>query len=71
MKESIIEQIFLIIGASITQVLRSSRLIQNSWSASDFISQVVLVAIFSSAIQILYDTANGIFILLNYENKEV
>jgi len=70
MKLSIAEQVVLVILAVITQVIGSSSLINHSYPLITFISDVVLVSIFSYAIYILYDTANSVFVILQFENQD-
>jgi hypothetical protein len=69
MKLSIHEQIFLIISAIIIQIVQNSEIIKTDSPAILFITQVVLIAIFFYFIYILYDTANSIFVILDFENK--
>jgi uncharacterized membrane protein YkvI len=68
MKASIAEQIALVVLALITQVIGSSSLISTNYPLVTFITEVILVAIFSYAIYILYDTANSVFVILQFEN---
>ena len=69
MKTSIAEQVILVILASVTQMISTSSLIKASFPLITFISNVVLIAIFSYAIYILYDTANSVFVILQFENR--
>lgn len=69
MKLSITEQVILVILAVITQVIGTSSLINVNFPVVTFISEVILVSIFSYAIYILYDTANSVFVILQFENK--
>lgn len=70
MKLSIAEQVVLVILAVLTQVIGSSSLINHSYPIIGFISDVILVSIFSYAIYILYDTANSVFVILQFENHD-
>jgi len=70
MKISIIEQVALIISAIIVQVVGTSSLISVRFPLLTFVSSVILVAIFSYALYILYDTANSVFVILQFENNE-
>jgi len=68
MKISIKEQIILIILAFAVQMVGSSTVIKTFCNQIYLITKFISVIIFSYAIQILYDTANSIFLLLNFEN---
>jgi uncharacterized membrane protein YfcA len=68
MKISIKEQVVLVILAVIVQVIGTSSLIIASFPPITFVSNVVLIAIFSYALYILYDTANSVFVILQFEN---
>jgi hypothetical protein len=65
MKRSIIEQIALVSLASIALVLKESTVVQALWGSSDFVLNVMLIAVFICALHILYDTANGVFVILH------
>jgi len=69
MKLSIVEQVVLIILSIAVQVIGTSSLLQASYPMLGFVSSVILVAIFSYAIYILYDTANSIFVILRFESS--
>jgi hypothetical protein len=49
--------------------MHGSQWLKSQWSSLDFSSDVILIAIFFYAIHILYDTANSIFIILQFENE--
>jgi uncharacterized membrane protein YphA (DoxX/SURF4 family) len=68
MKKSIIEQVLLVIFAIIFQIIGTSLLIINTLPILTFISEVALVAILANALDILYDTAKSVFIIVEYEN---
>lgn len=68
MKVSIAEQVILIILAVIVQVIGASSLIQTGYPLITHISNVLLIAIFSYSIYILHDTANSVFVILQFEN---
>ncbi len=67
MRESIIEQVGLIVCAIVILILKTSASLQSQ--ALIFLANTVLIAIFIYAIQILYDTANGVFVILHYEDQ--
>jgi hypothetical protein len=69
MKISIAEQVILVILAFIVEVLGTSSLIIANFPHITFISNVVLIAVFSYALYILYDTANSVFVILRFENQ--
>jgi len=69
MKVSIAEQVFLVVLAVVVQVISSSTLINNGYPWITFISEVIMVSIFAYAIYILYDTANSVFVILQFENR--
>lgn len=68
MKISIVEQVVLVVLSVITQILGTSTLIISVFPGICFVSDVVLIGIFSYALYILYDTANSVFVILNFEN---
>lgn len=69
MKLALVEQVILIIVTAVTQIISESSLIKSSYPSTDFVASVILVSIFSYAIHILYDTANSIFVILDFENS--
>ena len=69
MKLSIVEQVVLIISSIVVQVIGTSSLLNASFPMLGFVSSVILVAIFSYAIYILYDTANSVFVILRFESS--
>ncbi|MEW6586240.1 MAG: hypothetical protein AB1442_11605 [Nitrospirota bacterium] len=69
MKVSIIEQVVLVIIAVIIQVIGASELIKTNFPPITFFANVVLVAIFSYALNVLYDTAKSVFVILQFENE--
>ena len=69
MKLSIIEQVALVVLAVIVQLIGTSSLINSHFQLISFVRDVILVAIFSYAIYILYDTADSVFVILQFENK--
>jgi hypothetical protein len=70
MKLSIVEQVILIIVAIIVQVVGTSELLVSQMQLLVFISNMILIAILFYAIYILYDTANSIFVILQFENSK-
>jgi hypothetical protein len=70
MKISIVEQVFLIVITVFVQIVSSSKLVQTSLPDLLFFTDIILIGVFSYAIYILYDTANSIFVILNYEKNE-
>lgn len=68
MKESIVEQVALIVCSILVLIFKTSALLQSP--TADFVANAALIAIFIYAIQILYDTANGVFVILHYENDQ-
>jgi uncharacterized protein YacL len=70
MKVSIIEQVVLIGVAIIVQIFVGSDLINKQFPSIFFVSNVLLSAIFFYAIYILFDTANSIFVILEFENDK-
>lgn len=69
MKASIHEQVALICFAVVLQIVIASPKLKKLWFDSDFIFSSLLVAIFIYAMLILFDTAKGIFVLLENENR--
>ena len=69
LKWSICEQVWLIIIGILLFILKHSEVVRNILPHHDFIFQVLIVAIFCFSIHILYDTANSVFIILKFEEK--
>lgn len=69
MKNSILEQLVLIVVAAVALVVKESDVISAWWGSSGFVLNVILVAVFVWAVHVLYDTANGIFVILEYEES--
>lgn len=67
MKSSIIEQIVLLIIATSVLLIKTSTTINSLWAYNDLVSTVILVMVFIWAVQVLYDTASGIFVILEQE----
>jgi hypothetical protein len=70
MKMSIIEQVIVIILGLLFQVVQNSTDIMSLHQSLPFIFSVLVLLVFIYAIDILIDTANGIFVILDYENKK-
>lgn len=68
MKRSVIEQVVLIALVVIVQILKNGKRINFSIH-SDFVFSSVLTSIFCYSIYILYDTANAIFIISEFEQS--
>ena len=69
MKLSINEQIVMILLAVIFQIIQESSLLLNVDVWFSFAINSLLTAIFVFSIDVLYDTAKGIFVILNFEKK--
>lgn len=67
MRTSITEQVVLIALSAVALILKTSVKLNQMYSYSDLVVGVALLALFVFAIQILYDTANGVFIILRFE----
>jgi len=68
MKKSIIEQVALIIIATILLIIRESKFVNTLNDSPIFFVDGLLLALLVYAVYILYDTACGIFVILNFEN---
>ena len=68
MKESIVEQVVLIAIAIFILILQSSTLLVHQWNNTNTVTTILLITIFLYAIQILYDTAQGVFVIAYKEN---
>lgn len=71
MRTSIKEQVTLILLSVAVQIVSASKTPLSSQEAYIYISQVLLISIFLYALKILYDTANMIFVILEFENEEM
>lgn len=67
MRRSVIEQLVLIIVAGMTLVAKNSGVVCGLWACFPFILNVILIAVFAWALHVLYDTANGVFVILRHE----
>lgn len=70
LRVSIIEQVIILAIAAVMLLLKSSIVIKNAWIYAEFVLNVLLIATFVWAIHVLYDTANGVFVILKHENLE-
>lgn len=69
MKTSVVEQMVLIALAVLLQILTKSTSI--TWlETTTFVLNSLVAAVFVYALHILWDTANGVFIILKYESKK-
>lgn len=69
LKHSMIEQVIYIVFAVSSMMLMGSKLIISLHKYSETFLEIILVAVFISALYNLYDTANSIFIILKHENR--
>lgn len=68
MKESITEQVVLLVIAVLVLMLQSSAMLASVWNGINTITTVLLITTFLYAVQILYDTAQGVFVIAYKEN---
>ncbi|MDD2388992.1 MAG: hypothetical protein PHP23_04575 [Desulfobacterales bacterium] len=66
MRQSTIEHLCLIGIAAIVQILKGSPVVCASFKPSEFIFEAILIGIFIYSIQILYDTAQSVYVILDY-----
>jgi magnesium-transporting ATPase (P-type) len=70
MHNSIIEQVIIIGLGLVFQIIQNSAFITSQNNPNvQFGFAVGVLAIFIYALDILYDTANGIFVIMNYEKR--
>jgi hypothetical protein len=69
MKSSVVEQIGLIVVASICAILHGSKVIQKNWEAVGFCCETVLIAVAIYAVVVVFDTAMAAFDLNEAANK--
>jgi len=67
MSASIYEQITIICIAVMLQIVNGSPKVKEIWGNADFIFSSLLAGVFIYAMLILFDTAKGIFVLLENE----
>lgn len=67
MKSSVIEQIVLLIIATSILLIKTSTTINSLWLYNEPVTTVILIMVFIWAVQVLYDTASGIFVILEKE----
>jgi len=68
MRESITEQVVLLIVAVLVLIVQSSAMLASVWSGINTATTIVLITTFLYAVQVLYDTAQGIFVIAYKEN---
>lgn len=68
MKESITEQVVLLIIAVIVLIVQSSTMLASVWNGINNVTTIILITTFLYAVQVLYDTAQGIFVIAHKEN---
>lgn len=71
MRISVMEQVALVLIASILLILKRSSTIANVWPDGEAIFTIGLIAVFAYAIRILYNTGEGIFIIAKIENQRM
>lgn len=69
MKHSVVEQVILLIAAVVVLILKTSASIAANFTSARYIANVLLVAIMLYAVQVLYDTANGVFVIAEREDE--
>lgn len=69
MRMSVTEQVVLLAIAVLVLVLKNSTVITTRFTFAEFIANVLLIAIILRAVQILYDTANGVFVIAKREDE--
>jgi len=69
MKNSITEQIVLLGLASVLLIFNSSKLLNQKWNNTNDVTTILLLTVFLYAIEILYDTAQGVFLIASKENS--
>lgn len=67
MKVSTVEQMVLIVVAVVLQVAKSSPWLLLRWDNFEFVINSLLVAVFAYSMQVLYDTAQGVYVILDHE----
>lgn len=66
MKQSTTEHLFLIWLATAIQIAKGSSIICSFFLYTDFFLDSLLIAIFIFSIQIVYDTAQSVYVILDY-----
>ena len=70
LKLSIIEQVILVAVALILLIVKNSIVLTQLWSNLAYIINSLIFAVFAFSVHILYDTANGVFVILQHENHD-
>jgi hypothetical protein len=65
MRNSLLEQVILIVVCSITLILRESASIQKILNENYFYFDTIILAVFIYSLDILYDTGKAIFIIID------
>lgn len=68
MKQATLEQLALIVVAVLLQVAKTSPRVLSEVPSAKFILDALLVAVFAFALQILFDTAQGVYVILDSED---
>jgi hypothetical protein len=66
MKQSTLEHLCLICIATTIQIIKGSPIICTSFAYAGFILDSLLIAVFIHSIQIVYDTAQSVYVILDY-----
>ena len=66
MKQSTLEHLCLICIAATIQIIKGSPIICTSFAYAGFILDSLLIAVFIHSIQIVYDTAQSVYMILDY-----
>lgn len=67
MRNATLEQLVLIVIAAVLLVVKGSTLILAKVPYSEFVITSLLVAVFAFALQVLYDTASAVYVILDHE----
>jgi len=66
MKKATVEQVVLIIVSILFEILKGSPLAIKNITHAEFILDSLLIGVFAYSIQIVYDTAKGVYVILDH-----
>ena len=66
MKQSTLEHLCLICVAATIQIVKGSSIVCTSFTGAGFILDSLLIAVFIYSIHIIYDTAQSVYVILDY-----
>lgn len=70
LRNSIIEQVVLVVGASVLLILSDSEMVATAYAWIPFVLDGFKASLFVAGLWVLFDTAQAIFVILRFENQQ-